>query len=286
MDHGKVIELYLVNGKRNSLVVAELSNWNGIAVKIPRIEVGSCNREEITQAGVYFLFCKEDGEEKECVYIGESDNVKQRLIRHMQDYKAGKEPYYWNTAVIFTSKNLNKTLISYLENRFVEIARASDRYKVLTKKTRQNTVIKESQMAMMEEFAAHVKLLMSALGYDGLYPYIPESPDGETSSKLLLLESGAFVAKGQITAQGFVLMKGAKISKVVANSLRKEQIKTRNKYLESEAVKDYETTKDILFSSPSAAAVFVLGYSVSGPQKWKTEDGTLLKDIEDDIVNS
>lgn len=60
MSYGKSIELFLVNGSADSLITAELSNWNGKAIKIPRIEVASCNREDITQAGVYFLFCKED----------------------------------------------------------------------------------------------------------------------------------------------------------------------------------------------------------------------------------
>lgn len=58
--HGKSIELFLANGNADSLIIAELSNWNGKAIKIPRIEVPTCNREDLSQAGVYFLFCKED----------------------------------------------------------------------------------------------------------------------------------------------------------------------------------------------------------------------------------
>lgn len=40
--HGKSIELFLVNGSADSIVTAELSNWNGKAIKIPRIEVSDC----------------------------------------------------------------------------------------------------------------------------------------------------------------------------------------------------------------------------------------------------
>ena len=60
MAYGKSIELFLVNGTADSLIIAELSNWNGKAIKIPRIEVAACDRDDIAQAGVYFLFCKED----------------------------------------------------------------------------------------------------------------------------------------------------------------------------------------------------------------------------------
>lgn len=47
-----------------------------------------------------------------------------------------------------------------------------------------------------------------------------------------------------------------------------------------EKVKDWVTTENLLFSSSSAAADFVLGYSVSGPRVWKNADGKSLKEIE------
>ena len=56
MADGEKIELFLVNGTADSLVTAEVSNWNGKAIKIPRIEVVDCRREDIKEAGVYFLF--------------------------------------------------------------------------------------------------------------------------------------------------------------------------------------------------------------------------------------
>ena len=100
MAYGKTIELFLVNGTADSLITAELSNWNGKALKIPRIEVASCNQDDIAQAGVYFLFCKED-DGSDSVYIGEAENVKERLVQHLRDYQAEKEKFHWNTAVIF-----------------------------------------------------------------------------------------------------------------------------------------------------------------------------------------
>lgn len=162
MAYGKSIELFLVNGTADSLITAELSNWNGKAIKIPRIEVASCNRDDITQAGVYFLFCKED-DGSDSVYIGEAENVKDRLVQHLRDYQTEKEEYYWNTAVIFIGRDLNKALIRYLENRFVEMARNCKRCNVLTKNTYHNTVMKESQIAVMEEFIDNVKFLLMHL---------------------------------------------------------------------------------------------------------------------------
>ena len=91
--YGKSIELFLVNGTAESLITAELSNWNGKAIKIPRNEIQSCNRQDITGAGVYFLFCQED-DGTNLVYIGEAENVIERLRQHLRDYQAEKELYY------------------------------------------------------------------------------------------------------------------------------------------------------------------------------------------------
>lgn len=281
MPYGKSIELFLVNGTADSLITAELSNWNGKAIKIPRIEVTSCKREDITQAGVYFLFCKED-DGSDSVYIGEAENVKDRLIQHLRDYQAEKEKYYWSTAVIFVGRDLNKALIRYLENRFAEIARNSKRYIVLTKNTHHNTVMKESQIAVMEEFIDNVKILINALGYKLLEPFSQvESSASETDDEMLYLTSGSAKATGKVTTEGFVVFEGAVVNeKTSTKSLTTGMQQLRQMLIDSDKVQNWKTTEDILFSSSSAAADFIFGYSVSGPQMWKTKDGRTLKDIE------
>ena len=279
MAYGKSIELFLVNGTADSLIIAELSNWNGKAIKIPRIEVSSCDRDDITQAGVYFLFCKED-DGSDSVYIGEAENVKDRLVQHLRDYQSEKEKYYWSTAVVFIGRDLNKALIRYLENRFVEIARASKRYLVLTKNTYRNTVMKESQVAVMEEFVDNVKILINALGYKVLEPFAQvDSSTATVDDELLFITSGSVNATGKVTAEGFVVFAGATVNeKMSVKSLSAGMQK--QKLFDSPKVNDLVTTEDILFSSSSAAADFILGYSVSGPRTWKTKDGKSLKEIE------
>lgn len=281
MAYGKSIELFLVNGSADSLIIAELSNWNGKAIKIPRIEVGSCNRDDITQAGVYFLFCKEE-DGSDSVYVGEAENVKERLVQHLRDYQSEKEKYYWTTAVIFVGRDLNKALIRYLENRFVEIARASRRYTVLTKNTYKNTVMKESQIAVKEEFVDNVKILINALGYKVLEPFVhTETNSSKVDDELLYLSTGAASASGKVTTEGFVVFEGAILNeKTSTKSLSAGMQKLRQKIMDSDKVKNFKTTEDILFSSSSAAADCILGYSVSGPQTWKTKDGRTLKEIE------
>ena len=251
MAYGKSIELFLVNGTADSLIIAELSNWNGKAIKIPRIEVSSCDRDDITQAGVYFLFCKED-DGSDSVYIGEAENVKDRLVQHLRDYQSEKEKYYWSTAVVFIGRDLNKALI------------------------------KESQVAVMEEFVDNVKILINALGYKVLEPFAQvDSSTATVDDELLFITSGSVNATGKVTAEGFVVFAGATVNeKMSVKSLSAGMQKQRQKLFDSSKVNDLVTTEDILFSSSSAAADFILGYSVSGPRTWKTKDGKSLKEIE------
>lgn len=88
MAHGKSIELFLVNGTADGIIKAELSNWNGKAIKIPRTEVSEYKHDDIKGAGIYFLFCKED-DDSDSVYIGEAENIQKRLIQHLRNYSTG-----------------------------------------------------------------------------------------------------------------------------------------------------------------------------------------------------
>ena len=281
--HGKSIELFLANGTADSIVTAELSNWNGKAIKIPRIEISDCTRKDLQEPGVYFLFCKDEDNDGDSVYIGEAENVKERLVQHLRDAAAEKEKYYWNTAVIFIGRDLNKALIRYLENRLVELAKFSNRYEILTKNTYKNTVLKESQVAAMDEFLDNIKVLINALGYKVLEPLRQvSSSDKEQRENLLYLKAGSADAIGTVTAEGFVVLAGAKINeKTSEKSLSKGMVKLRKKHFDAGHISaDLVTTEDILFSSSSAAADFVTGYSVSGPATWKNKNGKTLKEIE------
>lgn len=277
MAYGKTIELFLVNGVSDSLVTAELSNWNGKAIKIPRTQVAGCKREDVTGAGVYFLFCQEDDGD-DAVYIGEAENIAERLNQHLRDYHSGKESYYWNTAVTFVGRDLNKALIRYLENRLVEIAKDCGRYTMLTKNTYKNTVMKESQVASMEEFIDNVKILISTLGYNVLVP-VPQATD---DTIYLYCKGSGASAKGFVSSGGFTVLKDSMISSQIAPSLEiqgKSYYNLRKKLEGDGTIVNSVFTKNYEFRAPSAASTVILGHNSSGNKDWKTIDGTTLKDL-------
>ena len=277
MAYGKAIELFLVNGTAESLITAELSNWNGKAIKIPRTEVSVCDREDIKGVGIYFLICQED-DGTDSVYIGEAENVLDRLTQHLRDYQSGKEKYYWNTAVIFVGRDLNKALIRYLENRFVEIAKECGRYTVLTKNTYKNTVLKEAQIASMEEFIDNVKILINTLGYKVLVP-VPKAND---ETIYLYCKGSGASAKGFVSAGGFTVLEGSTVSDHTVPSLEtkgKSYYNLRNALIKDGTVSDRVFTRDYEFKAPSAASAVILGHTSNGNVDWKTADGTKLKDL-------
>lgn len=277
MTYGKTIELFLVNGSAESLITAELSNWNGKAIKIPRTEVASCIREDVAGAGVYFLFCKED-DGTDSVYIGEGENVIERLKQHLRDSQSGKEAYYWNAAVVFVGNDLNKALIRYLEDRFVKLARECNRYQVLTKNTYSNTVLKESNIATMEEFIDNVKVIINTLGYKVLVP----TPEITDETKYLYCKGSEASAKGFLSAEGLVVLKGSKVSDGTAPSLEtrsKSYFNLRKRLEEAKIIKDRVFTQNYPFNAPSAASAVILGRPSNGHVDWKTADGTKLKEI-------
>ena len=198
-------------------------------------------------------------------------------MQHLRDYQSEKEEYYWHTAVIFIGEELDKALIRYLEHRLVEIAKASNRYDILTKNTYKNTVMQEEKVANMERFLKNIKIVINPLGYRVLEPYA-KAPAGADTNKMaepvvntqaeagyLYIKNSSADAQGIATNEGFVVLKGSRISsKPVSDKISATIRQMRAEYIEQARIKDYILQEDILCTSPSAAAQMVLGYSVSG----------------------
>ena len=125
---------------------------------------------------------------------------------------------------------------------------------VLTKNTYRNTVMKESQIAVMEEFVDNVKILINALGYKVLDPLLQIGTDVTSADdEELFINTGSTSATGMVTSEGFVVLKGAVVNeKTSAKSLSAGMKKLRDKIFADGKVENMTTTEDILFSSSSA----------------------------------
>lgn len=271
--------MFLVNGTPDSIITASLSNWNGQAVKVPRSEIQNYERDDLSKAGVYFLFCNDDGNNS--VYIGESEDMLERLRQHLKDYQAGSENFYWHTVIAFTGQDLNKALIRYLEDKLVKSAMECSRYRVLTKNTYGRTVLKESEKAVMAEFMDYVKLIIATLSYNVFAP-VPSETERRQYFFCRMKSSGAN-AKGFASPGGFTVLKGSRISDYVVPSMLEGKHTSYNKLrlqLENDGtISGRIFQRNYEFRSPSAASTVVLGHSSNGKEDWRTEDGVKLKDI-------
>ena len=274
---GKTIELFLEDGIPEGVVVASISNWSGGVVKIPRINIKDCGIEEIKKIGVYILFCtEENGEEK--VYVGEAENVQERLKQHIDQYQVGKESFYWSQAVVFTDDRLDKAEVRYIENKFAEIVTRIDSSKLLTKKTYKNTTLKRSQIAKVEEFIYNSRMVLRTLGFETLTE-VQKAPE---NTIYFYCKGTDALAKGFLSSGGFTIEKGSKVSSKTVKSFEGTAYYKLREKLISEGVinSSFEFSKDYEFKAPSAASSVVLGSASNGKDKWKTNDGVKFSEIE------
>lgn len=294
---GKTIRLFLLEGSINSLVTAELSNWTGAGIKVPRIKIKEYNtRPEFQKAGVYILFGKDDNNQ-DAAYIGEAEIIADRLNYHI----GNKE--FWNEVIFFTSKDkyLNKASVKYLEHRLHSIAIKADRVKLQNNNTPTKSELSEAEQAELEEFLVNIKLLTSTLGqriFEAIEETIAESkpnkpaPDTTPEESSNMMEGAVFYCKGTNgvfatgtpSTEGFAIFGNSYFINENLMSLN-ESVRLEKAKLIEEGVLVQEKgllrlTKTYVFTSSSRAASMVLGRSANGRTEWKTESGIPLKQFD------
>lgn len=272
---GKTIELFFVDGTSDGVVTAELRNWSGKAIKIPRIEVGKYSDEELSDVGVYLLYCTDEiGNEK--IYVGESEDVYKRLKQHICEYDKGKESYYWSYAVAFVDNRLDKAEIRYIEDRLVNEIYDVNPSRLLTKSSYGRTNLKPSQIAVAEEFINNIKTLLGALGIK----LVTVAPKAESDAQYMYCKGKESQAKGFISNNGFTVLKDSTINTTTADSFTGLPYwKLRQKLIEEKVIVDFKFVKDYEFNAPSAASSVVLGRASNGKHEWKTQTGKMLRDL-------
>lgn len=293
MAIGKSIRVYLADATVTGIRYAELVNWTGHAIACPRNRLNELSKwPEVAKPGVYFLFESRFGDSKPLAYVGESENVCQRLTSH------DKNKEFWNEVIIFTSKdeNLTKAHIKYLESTLVCLSKQANRYQLENGNTPQESSLPRADRDAMEEFVFNVRMVLGVLGYPILEPILQTNHSEESTAELsnksevnplgeLTFTVNNLIAKGATTDEGFVLKKGSQLSKINTNSLPGKLANIKDRLLKDGTITDdgdtLIATEDILLSSSSYAAAIVAGTSRSGPQSWKALNGKTIKQIED-----
>lgn len=281
-----------MDGDVTGRIKCTLANWTGLAYKVPRSYLDKCkDRQDLKQSGVYFLFGKNDNGEDE-VYIGQAgirkngEGVLFRVAEHLKDEA------YFSDAVILTTQNnsFGPTEISYLENRFTNMAISTDRFNVRNGNDPNPGNVTEEKESELEDFVEYSKMVLGVLGYKVFVPLVKSTVEGivEENEELILYLSRkskksnkTIEAKCMRTNEGFVVLKDSKIEEIDSRAIPKTIKDIREKCREANEIIDGRLTKNYLFNSPSYAAAFVLGMHTNGKTDWKTENGLTLKEFEE-----
>lgn len=303
MQFGKSIRIFLKDGTVTGIKFGEVVNQTIQSISCPRLSIAELNKyPESKRPGVYFLFGQDEETNEPKAYIGEAENVYDRLQSHITNKD------FWNEVIFFVSKdeNLTKSHVKYLESRLIQTALLIRRYKVENYNQSQLASLPMADRDAMEEFLTYIKLLIGVLGHKILEEVIKtdkktidavaisdpiqNSENGSISKPLeLYLSMSGLKAKSIQTNEGIVVLKDSEAAKDHMGSLGFAYREIRERLIQNQQLKLVNDKlifqEDILFDSPSAAAASILGYATNGRVNWKDQNGKTLKEIEEQKIN-
>lgn len=131
----------------------------------------------------------------------------------------------------------------------------------------------------MEIFLDKIRQLLPVLGSDLLIPI-----EARYSSEKMVCQIKGLIAKGARTSNGFVVFKGSKAVDKNRPSASQYIIALKEKLISDGSLKkeknSYIFTKDVEFTSSSAAGSIIRGGNTDGLIQWKDSSGRTLKEIE------
>ncbi len=302
MARGITITNYLVNGDPEGIILAYLSNWSGQAIKIPRNLFADAKRmPEINRPGVYFLFGKNtENQDEKLVYVGEGNNLSSRIVQHMND--EGKD--FCEVIVCFSSKDENLPIShpEYLEHKIISQISESSEYQPINRKEGNSITVAHMVKDEMETFYDNMKIILPTIGFNVLQenrkalPLVNHTVNSSSiissntiSEDILYLDIKNIVglnikASARLTSNGLEVLAGSSLNQDIQSYTSGSYNALRQTLLKKEVIisnpDGLKFVKDYEFSSPSAAAATIMGYSINGRKVWKNKEGKSINDIE------
>ena len=276
--NGRSLELFFIDGRANGMLTAEVFNWTGHVLRIPRTQIkDGLARKEARYTGVYLLFGDKDG--VPTAYVGEAEDMGERLRNHV----AGKD--WWDDAVLITAAGdaLHKAHVKYLESRLVEIAKDVGATPLENGNVPTRSSLSKAGEANMESFLDTLLMVLPAIRVDAFLDK-RRRVDGvskSTDEKVAVFECK--LPRHEITASA--VLRGGEMIVKAGSEARSSWIADRSKRTHYSNIFDelcsngtlvmHATGKDVrvfsqdyAFTSPSAAAAVVAGRSTNGRTAW------------------
>ena len=267
--------------------IAEITTRIVRVIEVPRSQLAAfVKMPEAQQVGIYFLM----GESSEAglprVYIGQSGGVGNRLIQHNQSKD------FWNRAfvVISLTNSMTQTHALFLEWFAISEATKAGRYTLENGNTGARPHTPAPLEADCHEIHETAATLLATMGQPIFEP-LTNTSTIENETELFYCKGSGAEGVGEYTSEGFVVLKGSRCRKeMVASSIGTNDERARQKLIDEGVLVEintmFEFTRNFLFSSPSRAAVIVMGRAANGWSEWKTVDGRTLDAVKRQVVES
>ena len=250
-NRSKNINMFLMDGKVTGKIKCTLSNWTGVIYKIPRIQLADLkSRDEMKQSGIYFLFGRDEDKQKDVTYIGQATNRKngEGVLFRVQEHTRDNHADYFNDVIILTTQNnsFGPTEISYLENKFTQLAKESGRYIVKNGNEPNSGNVTEEKQSELDEVVENTLMIVGTLGYRVFVPMTKISekdlPDDQSSYLYLKRKSKksnkVIEARCERTSEGFVVLEGSQIEVIDSNVIPASLQKLRKELIDTNVIKD------------------------------------------------
>lgn len=285
MSRPQTIQIFLPSGDPRGMRVAEITTRIVRVIEVPRSQLADfLKMPESQQVGVYFLM----GELSEAglprSYIGQSGSVGKRLEQHHQNKD------FWNRAfvVISLTNSLTQTHALFLEWLAIAEATKAGRFGLENGNTGSQPYTPAPLQADCHEIHETAATLLATLGQPIFEP-LSNAPSAKGEVEMFYCKGSGADGVGEYTAEGFVVLKGSKGRAEIVASIQGTSHERMRIQLVTEGVLAAQPgstgsllvfTRDHLFSSPSTAAMAVMGRSANGWIEWKTASGRTLDEVK------
>ncbi len=281
MPRPQTIQIFLPSGDPRGIRVAEITTRIVRVIEVPRSQLPEfLKMPEAQQVGVYILTGEVSDAGQPRAYIGQSGNVGNRLAQHNQ----GKD--FWNRALVVISltNSLTQTHALFLEWFAIAEATKAGRYSLENGNAGTQPYTPAPLQADCHEIHETAAALLATLGKP-LFEPLTNSATAKGEAELFYCRGSGADGVGEYTPEGFVVHKGSRGRAEIVASIQG----TSNERLRMQLVVDgiltelngqLIFTRDHLFSSPSMAAMAVMGRSANGWIEWKTPDGKTLDEVK------
>ncbi|MBL8940110.1 MAG: GIY-YIG nuclease family protein [Archangium sp.] len=233
---------------------------------------------ESDQVAFYFLF-GESEEGDPMVYIGQTGDLRARLAWH------NLKKDFWQRACVVISRtnSLTQTHALFLEWHCIQVARKIGRYVDDNNNAGSRPHTPAPLEADCVEIFETTSALLSTLGFPVFDPVGELGSSINADDRFFCTVTG-IDGRGLYAPDGFVVLKGSRGRRANVPTFTASNTAFRKRLVESGVMKEEGDevvfTRDHLFTTPSMAAMALLGRTSNGWMEWKNKDGETLHDIK------